>query len=205
LIAQEFAGKCESERQELKRKYIQLEEQYKRDSELFRNEAMKRDSEVEEQKGRTEGELQRARQGAEQGVEFVVSIRKDLMKLMKQMEKKHEAIQIEEDTKSSNQTSAATLNGKKLLFSSMTETFNRSVDNLVKRIESHLYFSQMREPVSDAKLNNYKTAGTLEPSSAMKRQISALIATSSNKRGGADLISTLSSHFNRENADPYQQ
>jgi len=42
-IAQEHAKACESERVEMKRRLHAMEEGYKRDTELFRTEAMKRD------------------------------------------------------------------------------------------------------------------------------------------------------------------
>lgn len=64
---------------------------------------------------------------------------------MKQVEKKHEVYQneAEEVNKSVNSSSLA-LGGRKLLLTSITETFKRSVDTIVKRIDSHMYFSTIR-------------------------------------------------------------
>jgi hypothetical protein len=88
------------------------------------------------------------------------------------------------------------------------------VDNLTKRIDSYLYFSTARQQenllnVSDK--TGCKTTTTLNEnnminvSSAMKRQISALIGSTSQKRGGQELISTLGSHnnyYNKEERPP---
>ena len=60
-----------------------LEESYKRDMELFRTEAMKRDQDVEEEKSRCECELTKTKTQIDQSQEFVVSVRKDLQKLLK--------------------------------------------------------------------------------------------------------------------------
>lgn len=67
---------------------MQLEESYKRDTELFRQEAMKRDQDLEDEKIKQETELYKSRSQIDQTLEFVVSIRKDLIKLSKQVEKK---------------------------------------------------------------------------------------------------------------------
>lgn len=67
---------------------MSLEENYKRDTELFRQEAMKRDQDLEDEKVKQETELFKARSQIDQTLEFVVSIRKDLIKLSKQVEKK---------------------------------------------------------------------------------------------------------------------
>ena len=136
---------------------------------------------------------------------------------MKQVEKKQEQYNIEQ-TEEENKPpignsllSVAATNqasGKKLLINSVIETFKRSLDNAIKRIESYFYFSQARnqEPLYSVseRLPGCKTTTTLlDPQynqnlSAIKRQISALIANSNNKRPGAgahELLSTLSSHF----------
>lgn len=49
---------------------------------------MKRDSDLEDEKVKQETELFKARTQIDQTLEFVVSIRKDLIKLSKQVEKK---------------------------------------------------------------------------------------------------------------------
>jgi hypothetical protein len=51
---------------------------------------MKRDMDFEDEKGRCDTEITRARSQVDQAVEFVMSIRKDLTKLLKQVEKKQE-------------------------------------------------------------------------------------------------------------------
>ena len=51
---------------------------------------MKRDMDFEEEKGKCDAELIRVRSQVDQAVEFVVSIRKDLTKFLKQIEKKQE-------------------------------------------------------------------------------------------------------------------
>lgn len=45
----------------MKRKLHVIEESYKRDTELFRTEAMKRDQEIEEEKAKCEIEVQKTR------------------------------------------------------------------------------------------------------------------------------------------------
>jgi|LauGreDrversion4_2_1035121.scaffolds.fasta_scaffold405680_2 hypothetical protein len=49
---------------------------------------MKRDQDLEDERMRQESELFKARSQIDQTLEFVVSIRKDLLKLSKQVEKK---------------------------------------------------------------------------------------------------------------------
>ena len=108
---------------------------------------MKRDMDFEDEKGRCDAEITRARSQVDQAVEFVMSIRKDLTKLLKQVEKKQEqySLEEEEENKSLNiRTISNGETGKKLILTSLTETFKRSVDNLVKRVESYLYFSTVR-------------------------------------------------------------
>ncbi len=51
-LTQNHAKVCENERQEIKKRLISLEESYKRDTELFRQEAMKRDQDMEDDKSR---------------------------------------------------------------------------------------------------------------------------------------------------------
>ena len=51
---------------------------------------MKRDMDFEDEKGKCDAEITRARSQVDQAVEFVMSIRKDLTKLLKQVEKKQE-------------------------------------------------------------------------------------------------------------------
>ena len=67
-----------------------MEECYKRDMELFRGETMKRDQEVERDRARMENEVEQMRCHIDQAVEFVVSMKKDLIKLQKHIEKKQE-------------------------------------------------------------------------------------------------------------------
>lgn len=102
----------------------------------------------EEEKARCDAEMNRIRSQVDQAVEFLVSIRKDLTKLLKQIEKKYEQYSQEEEEENKS-TNIRTINngesGKKLILTSLTETFKRSVDNLVKRVESYLYFSTVRQ------------------------------------------------------------
>lgn len=58
-IAQDHAKSCENERLNIKKRFSELEESYKRDSELFRLESMKRDQDVEEEKAKFETEIQK--------------------------------------------------------------------------------------------------------------------------------------------------
>lgn len=58
-IAQDHAKSCENERLNIKKRFSELEESYKRDSELFRLESMKRDQDVEEEKAKFEAEIQK--------------------------------------------------------------------------------------------------------------------------------------------------
>ncbi len=53
------------------KKYSQLEDAYKRDTSLFRNETIKRDEEYEEVKIRIERELQESKAKQEETVEFI--------------------------------------------------------------------------------------------------------------------------------------
>ena len=80
----------------MKRKLHVIEESYKRDTELFRTEAMKRDQEIEEEKAKCEIEVQKTRSQVDSAIEFIGSIKKDLMKLMKQVEKKQEQYNTEQ-------------------------------------------------------------------------------------------------------------
>jgi hypothetical protein len=51
-------------------------------------EAMKRDSEIDEERAHGEADVARVRQQVEAGREFIASIKKEVVKLMKQVEKK---------------------------------------------------------------------------------------------------------------------
>ena len=174
---------------------------------------MKRDMDFEDEKAKCDTEITRARSQVDQAVEFVMSIRKDLTKLLKQVEKKQQQYSLEEEEENKS-LNIRTLNngesGKKLILTSLTETFKRSVDNLVKRVESYLYFSTVRqqEPLyTISEKPNCKTTTTLEnlTSSAVKKQISGFVASSTaQKRGGADFISTLGSHYHQRGADEHK-
>lgn len=61
LIAQDHAKACEGERVEMKRRLHTLEEGYKRDSDLFRNEAIKRDQDIDDERARGEQEIAKVR------------------------------------------------------------------------------------------------------------------------------------------------
>ena len=87
-IAHEHTKTGETERLELKKKLASLEDYYKRDTELFRTEAMKRDHDIEQEKVKCVEQLQKSRSQVDMSVEFVLSIRKDLTKLLKQVESK---------------------------------------------------------------------------------------------------------------------
>lgn len=89
-IAHEHTKTGETERLELKKKLASLEDYYKRDTELFRTEAMKRDHDIEQEKVKCVEQLQKSRSQVDMSVEFVLSIRKDLTKLLKQVESKKE-------------------------------------------------------------------------------------------------------------------
>lgn len=65
-----------------------MEDGYKRDTELFRTEAMKRDQDIDEERARGDGEVAKSRSQVEQAREFISSLRKDLLKLLKQVDKK---------------------------------------------------------------------------------------------------------------------
>ena len=87
-IAVTHSKAAEGERQEWRKRFQQLEEAYKRESELFRSESMKREQEAEEERARNEGELARARAQTEQTMEFVMVIRKEVGKVLMQVERK---------------------------------------------------------------------------------------------------------------------
>lgn len=53
-IAQDHAKACDAERMDIKKKCQVIEENYKRDTELFRTEVMKRDQDIDEEKSRLE-------------------------------------------------------------------------------------------------------------------------------------------------------
>ena len=107
---------------------------------------MKRDQDVEEEKSKSESDLMKSRTQIDSSLEFVASIRKDLMKLLKQVEKKKEQIakEEEEDARAPTFGTMVSGGGRKLLMASLTETFKLSLDNIMKRIESFLYFSSTR-------------------------------------------------------------
>ena len=75
-----------------------------------------------------------------------MSMKKDLIKLQKHIEKKQEqySSSTDEENKSLNSLNIVAVSGKKLLINSVIDTFKVSLDNLAKRIESFLYFSSLR-------------------------------------------------------------
>lgn len=75
-----------------------------------------------------------------------MSMKKDLIKLQKHIEKKQEqySSSTDEENKSLNSLNIVAASGKKLLINSVIDTFKVSLDNLAKRIESFLYFSSLR-------------------------------------------------------------
>jgi uncharacterized protein YaaR (DUF327 family) len=65
------------------------------------------------------------------------------LKLLKQVEKREEQFKNEEpelDAKVAQISSC----GRKLIITSTFENLKRSIDNLVKRVESHVYFSKVK-------------------------------------------------------------
>ena len=74
----------------MSKKFALLEECFKRDTELFRCETLKGEEIWEEERLRYENENQRARMQHEQSIEFVISIRKELVKIGISIEKKQE-------------------------------------------------------------------------------------------------------------------
>jgi len=60
-----------------------VEDNYKRDAELFRTEALKRDLDLEGEKDKCEREMAKHRSQVDAALDFILSLRKDLLKLLK--------------------------------------------------------------------------------------------------------------------------
>ena len=106
-----------------------MEEAYKREAELFRNESLKREEEWEEERSKYEGRLQVMRTQNEQSVEFVGSLRKEFIKVLGNIQSKQRQFGQE------NQEQNIVVMG------SMAEGMKRIVESINKRIDSFIYYS----------------------------------------------------------------
>lgn len=138
---QEQVKLLESQKFDLSKKFALLEECFKRDTELFRSETLKREETWEEERLGYENEIQRAKMQNEQSVEFVISIRKELVKLGISIEKKQEQYGGKNEENSSLGGNMSGNGGNNFVLMTVAESIKRVLETVNKRIDSFVYYS----------------------------------------------------------------
>ena len=77
-------------KQELQKKVQNLDDQYKRDMNLFRSETVNREEKQEEERQKFQKEISRVRTDRDAAYDFLSVIRKDFSKVGSHLEKKYE-------------------------------------------------------------------------------------------------------------------
>ncbi|CDW72869.1 UNKNOWN [Stylonychia lemnae] len=143
---QEQVKLIESQKFDLSKRLTQLEEAYKRDSHLFRTETIKRDEEYEDQKLNLNREVQNVRMQNEQSIEFIKSIKKDLIEIITRADKKNEQYihgnHISEQTNENMDNMNQNNRSYKYVLQTVIESFKRSQETICKRIDSFIYYAK---------------------------------------------------------------